>query len=209
MGASVAHAGRCLARSRLTGQLVRFAAIGVVSTVAYVLLYALLRSDVAAGPANAVALVVDRRGQHGRAIAASRSGRASRTTAWQDQAVGLVALGMALVITTGALDLLRALGPGSGPADRGGRTGGGQRAGDRRALRWSCAPGWPRARALAGRRRSGVALQPHHRDDPFRALLVLGEPRHQGGLRVVETPALGAVDDRGTRLEARRHPPRR
>ena len=39
-------------------QLIRFAAVGVASTLAYLLLYAVLRSDVAAQPANVVALLV-------------------------------------------------------------------------------------------------------------------------------------------------------
>jgi hypothetical protein len=42
---------------RLPGQLARFAAVGVASTVAYLLLYLVLRGAVGAQPANALALV--------------------------------------------------------------------------------------------------------------------------------------------------------
>ncbi len=99
----------------MRAQVIRFAAIGVVSTAAYVALYAVLRSSVAAQPANAVALIAT---AVGNTIANRRLtfGRDGGRTAWQDQVVGLFALGVALVITTGALDVLQALGPRSGRA---------------------------------------------------------------------------------------------
>src|SRR5207249_8105789 len=43
---------------RLAGQLARFAVVGAASTVAYVLLYLLLRGSMAAQAANATALLV-------------------------------------------------------------------------------------------------------------------------------------------------------
>ena len=98
---------------RLSRQLLRFGGIGVVSTVAYVALYAVLRWHLPAQPASAVALVVT---TVGNTLANRRLtfGPDGGKRAWQDQAVGMLALGMALLITTGALDLLQAVGPGSG-----------------------------------------------------------------------------------------------
>jgi putative flippase GtrA len=100
---------------RLSRQVIRFAGIGVVSTAAYVALYAVLRSYVPAQPANGVALVAT---AIGNTVANRRLtfGSDGRRTAWQDQAVGMLALGMALLITTGALDVLQALEPGSSRA---------------------------------------------------------------------------------------------
>ena len=100
---------------RLSRQAIRFAGIGVVSTAAYVVLYAVLRSAMPAQPANGVALITT---AIGNTVANRRLtfGSDGRRTAWQDQVVGMLALGMALVVTTGALDLLQALGPGSGRA---------------------------------------------------------------------------------------------
>jgi len=97
----------------MRAQVIRFAAIGVVSTIAYVALYAALRAYLPAQPANACALVAT---AIGNTLANRRLtfGPDGRRSAWQDQLVGLFALGAALVITTGALDLLQVLRPGSG-----------------------------------------------------------------------------------------------
>jgi putative flippase GtrA len=95
---------------RLSGQLVSFVVIGVASTVAYVLLYLLLRSVVAAQAANAISLLltavantaVNRRitfGIRGRAHAA------------RHQVRGLITFGIGLALTSGALAALHASAP--------------------------------------------------------------------------------------------------
>jgi len=102
-------------RSALSRQVIRFAAIGVVSTAAYVALYVVWRADMPAQAANALALVAT---TIGNTVANRRLtfGTRRRGTAWHDQAVGLLALGLALLITTGALDLLQTLAPRSSRA---------------------------------------------------------------------------------------------
>jgi putative flippase GtrA len=92
----------------LTGQLLRFGAIGVASTLAYLGLYALLR--LAAGPqaANLVALLVT-------AIANTAANRRltfgvrGHDGAWKHQAQGLIVFGIGLGLTSGSLALLGAL----------------------------------------------------------------------------------------------------
>jgi putative flippase GtrA len=95
---------------RLSGQLVSFVLIGVASTAAYVLLYLLLRSVVAAQAANAISLLltavantaVNRRvtfGIRGRAHAA------------RHQVRGLIAFAIGLALTSGALAVLHASAP--------------------------------------------------------------------------------------------------
>jgi putative flippase GtrA len=92
----------------LTGQLLRFAAVGLASTLAYLLLYAVLRTG--AGPqwANLVALLIT-------AVANTAANR--RLTfrvrgtdgAWRHQAQGLVVFAIGLGLTGGSLALLHAL----------------------------------------------------------------------------------------------------
>lgn len=101
-------AGPHLPGHRLPGQLARFIAVGVTSTVAYVLLYLLLRSVMAALPANAVSLLVTAIGN----TAANRRvtfGIRRRHGAVQHQARGLVAFGSGLALTSGALAALHAV----------------------------------------------------------------------------------------------------
>ena len=97
---------------RLSGQLISFVLIGVASTVAYLLLYLLLRSVVAAQAANAVSLLltavantaVNRRvtfGIRGRAHAA------------RHQVRGLISFAIGLALTSGALAALHASAPGA------------------------------------------------------------------------------------------------
>ncbi|MFI7454303.1 glycosyltransferase [Nonomuraea sp. NPDC049714] len=91
----------------LPGQLLRFAAVGTVSTLAYLLLYALLRGTTGAQAANLVALLVT-------AVANTALNR--RLTFgvrgpgrwWRQQAQGLIAFAASLALTGGALALLHA-----------------------------------------------------------------------------------------------------
>ncbi|WP_219413917.1 bifunctional glycosyltransferase family 2/GtrA family protein [Pseudonocardia nigra] len=97
----------------LPGQLVRFAAIGVVSTLAYLVLYALLRG--AAGPygANVGALVVT-------AVANTAANRRLTfgvrgvTGAGTHHVQGLIVFALGLALTTGALTALHAWAPDAG-----------------------------------------------------------------------------------------------
>lgn len=91
-------------------QALRFVAIGVVSTLAYLALFVSLRTAVAAQTANAAALLVT-------AVANTAANRRftfavrGRARAAHHQAQGLVVFGLALVLTAGSLALLRALDP--------------------------------------------------------------------------------------------------
>jgi putative flippase GtrA len=88
--------------ARLGGQLVRFAAVGLVSTAAYVLLYAALRRYLAEVPSNTIALLCT-------AIANTAANR--RLTfgvrgpqgVLRDHAGGLVVFGVAVVLTNAAV----------------------------------------------------------------------------------------------------------
>ncbi|MEV6640378.1 bifunctional glycosyltransferase family 2/GtrA family protein [Amycolatopsis sp. NPDC051371] len=90
---------------RLVTQLVRFAAIGVSSTLAYLVLFLLLRTAVGAQPANFAALLVT-------AIANTALNRRltfgirGRTGAGRHQFEGLIVFGLGLALTSGSLALL-------------------------------------------------------------------------------------------------------
>jgi putative flippase GtrA len=90
---------------RLVTQLVRFAAIGVSSTLAYLVLFLLLRTAVGAQPANFTALLVT-------AIANTALNRRltfgirGRTGAGRHQFEGLIVFGLGLALTSGSLALL-------------------------------------------------------------------------------------------------------
>jgi putative flippase GtrA len=94
-------------RGRLVGQLVRFAVVGVASTVAYILLYLLLRGSMAAQAANAISLLVT-------AVANTAANRRvtfgirGRAHAARHQVRGLIAFGIGLALTSGALVALHA-----------------------------------------------------------------------------------------------------
>jgi putative flippase GtrA len=90
------------------GQVLRFAAIGVVSTLAYTLLFIALRSVVAAQPANAVALLATAIGNTAanRRLTFAIRGAGSRVL---HQAQGLVVFGLALAVTSLSLVALHAL----------------------------------------------------------------------------------------------------
>ena len=90
----------------------RFAAVGVVSTLAYVLLYALLRGATGPFAANLVALVLT-------AVANTAANRRltfgvrGSTGAATHQVQGLIVFGLGLALTTGALAALTAWAPGA------------------------------------------------------------------------------------------------
>jgi putative flippase GtrA len=92
----------------LTGQLLRFAAVGVASTLAYLGLYAALRTGMGSQCANLVALLLT-------AVANTAANRRltfgvrGTSRAWQHQAQGLVVFGIGLCLTSGSLALLGAL----------------------------------------------------------------------------------------------------
>jgi putative flippase GtrA len=100
----------------LIGQLVRFAVIGVLSTLAYVVLFLLLRGPVGAQAANLVALLLT-------AVANTAANRRhtfgirGRGGAARAQFQGLVVFALGLALTSGSLALLRAL---DGDASRAG-----------------------------------------------------------------------------------------
>jgi putative flippase GtrA len=97
----------------LVGQLVRFAAVGVVSTLAYLLIFALLRSATGAQVANLLALLVTAVGN----TAANRRltfGIAGRRGAGRHQLQGLIVFGLGLALTSGSLALLAAAAPAAG-----------------------------------------------------------------------------------------------
>jgi len=95
------------APGRLASQLARFIMVGVASTVAYVLLYLLLRGSMAAQAANAISLLVT-------AVANTAVNRRvtfgirGRAHAAHHQARGLIAFGIGLALTSGALAVLHA-----------------------------------------------------------------------------------------------------
>jgi len=92
---------------RLARQAVRFGAIGVVSTLAYLILFSLLRGATGAQVANLVALLLTAVGN----TAANRRltfGVTGRRNAGRQQLEGLVVFGLGLALTSGALALLGA-----------------------------------------------------------------------------------------------------
>jgi putative flippase GtrA len=91
----------------------RFAVIGVASTAAYTLLFAVFRTLLAATPASALALLVSAIGN----TAANRRltfGVRGRQSLVRDHGAGLAAFGIALAITTGSMGLLSMVAPNAG-----------------------------------------------------------------------------------------------
>ena len=85
-----------------------FIGVGVLSTVAYVALYSMLRTSMAAGAANALALLITAIANTAanRRMTFGVRGPAQRL---RDHAGGLAAFGVALAITSGALGALTAV----------------------------------------------------------------------------------------------------
>ena len=92
----------------LTGQLVRFGAVGVLSTVAYLILFVLLRHPLGAQGANALTLLIT-------AIANTALNRkftfgvVGRQGATRQQLQGLIVFGLALGLTSGTLAVAHSL----------------------------------------------------------------------------------------------------
>jgi putative flippase GtrA len=111
-----------LGRTRLAGgpadpgfttQVFRFVAVGVLSTLAYLALYVVLRAGMPAQVANATALLVTALANtslNRRYTFAVRGGAG----ALRHQAMGLAVFGLALLLTAGSLAALRALVPDPG-----------------------------------------------------------------------------------------------
>jgi putative flippase GtrA len=101
-------------RPALATQLARFAAVGVLSTAAYLLLYLLARGTLGAQAANLLALLVTAVGN----TAANRRftfGVTARAGAIRDHVAGLVAFGAGLALTSGSLALLHGSSPHASP----------------------------------------------------------------------------------------------
>lgn len=94
----------------LPGQLVRFAAIGVASTLAYALLFRLLREPIGAYAANLLALVITAIGNTAanRRLTFGVRGSAGAAT---HQLQGLIVFGLGLALTSGALAALHTWAP--------------------------------------------------------------------------------------------------
>jgi len=92
----------------LVRQLARFAAVGVASTLAYLLLFSLLRTGMSAQPANLIALAVT-------AVANTAANRRftfgvrGRHQAGRHQFEGLLVFGLGLGLTSGSLAVLNGL----------------------------------------------------------------------------------------------------
>src|SRR5215813_3506130 len=95
-------------RGQLASQLARFVVVGVASTAAYVLLYLLLRGALPAQAANALSLLIT-------AVANTAANRRltfgirGRAHAARHQLRGLIAFGIGLAVTSGALVALHAV----------------------------------------------------------------------------------------------------
>jgi putative flippase GtrA len=96
--------------AELPRQMVTFLGIGVVSTLAYLLLYLVLRTALPAQPANAISLLLTAIGN----TAANRRytfGIQGRAGSARHQFQGLLAFGAGLLLTSGALTALHQVAP--------------------------------------------------------------------------------------------------
>ncbi|WP_319457106.1 MULTISPECIES: bifunctional glycosyltransferase family 2/GtrA family protein [unclassified Mycobacterium] len=108
IAAQLSSSRRAAAPGSLFRQVVRFGAVGVASTLAYLLLFMLLHSSLGAQAANLVALLVTAIGN----TAANRRftfGVGGRDKAARHHVEGLIVFAIALAITSGALAGLHAL----------------------------------------------------------------------------------------------------
>ncbi len=111
--ASISAEGAVEASPGLFAQLARFSAIGVVSTVAYVLLYVVLRAGLPSLGANALALLIT-------AVANTAVNRRvtfgvrSRASRLRHQLQGMAVFAVGLGLTTGALVVLHDVAPRAG-----------------------------------------------------------------------------------------------
>jgi glycosyltransferase involved in cell wall biosynthesis len=99
----------------LSRQVLMFASIGVASTIAYAIVYALLRVLASPAIANVLALVMTSLAN----TAANRRftfGVRAQTGFWQDQLAGMGALGVAIAMTTAAIAVLHVTAPHAGVA---------------------------------------------------------------------------------------------
>ena len=106
-------APRRLWNTQLIGQLVRFSAIGVISTVVQLGLFLLLRGEVGALTANLISLVLSTvaNTEANRRITFGIRGRAG---AVRHQLQGLAVFGLSLALSSGALALLGLVAPTAG-----------------------------------------------------------------------------------------------
>lgn len=106
--------GRDAPKAGLLRQLVRFSAVGVISTLAYLVLYSLMRNGLGAQGANFIALGLTAIGN----TAANRRytfGVRGREGAARHQFEGLIVFGLGLALTSGSLALLHGMtAPGRG-----------------------------------------------------------------------------------------------
>jgi putative flippase GtrA len=100
---------------QLWTQVVRFALVGVLSTLAYLLLFVLLRGTTGAQPANALALLTTAVGNTAVNRRYTFDVRGS-SGALRQQGQGLAVFLAALALTSGSLTTLHALAPGAGRA---------------------------------------------------------------------------------------------
>jgi putative flippase GtrA len=110
--------GRPPVSAGLMGQALRFAGIGVVSTLAYLFLYAVLRGAVGSQPANFLALLLTALGN----TAVNRRltfGVRGRADAMKHQGQGLVVFALGLALTSGSLAVLQAAATPSVPVELG------------------------------------------------------------------------------------------
>jgi putative flippase GtrA len=108
LDAVAAHGRPPVERNRLTGQVVRFSAIGLASTVAYLVLYVILRAGLSSFAANALSLVIT-------AVVNTAANRRltfginTAANVVRHHVRGFTVFVVALCLTTGALGLLRGL----------------------------------------------------------------------------------------------------
>jgi putative flippase GtrA len=107
---SIAATSLSLPNRDLVRQLVRFGAIGTVSTIAYVALYSLLREVAPAPLANAAALLTTALGNTAANRRLTFAVRGSEGLL-RDHTAGLIAVAVALVITTASLAVLPVVAP--------------------------------------------------------------------------------------------------